>query len=134
MLKNILSISGKPGLYKMLNEGKGSLIVESLLDGKKMPVFGHYKVVSLQDVAIYTDEEEVPLWKVLATIKEKFNGEKVMLTKSSNEELKKFFEDILPDYDRDRVYVSDIKKLVTWYNVLVEKGITDFESDEEQSE
>lgn len=131
MLKTILSISGKPGLFKLVSSGKNMVIVESLADKKKLPIYARDKVVSLGDISIYTDEDEVPLREVLKTIKEKENGAKASTaTNSKPEELKKFFEEVLPTFDRDRVYPTDIKKIIGWYNILIEAGI-EFEAEEE---
>ena len=135
MLEKILAISGKPGLYKLVSRGNRSLIVESLDALKKrMPVFGADKVISLADIAMYTDEEEVPLRRVLKNILEKEGGKKTSLDykKASKEELAAFMADALPNYDRDRVYPTDMKKLAQWYNILVENDITDFEEPKEE--
>ena len=127
MLKEILSIAGKPGLYKMVSQGKNMIIVESLLDGKRIPAYSKDKVVSLGDIAIYTDKEEIALAKVFDNIKQKENGSVCPVdTKADNNVLRKYMEQILPDYDRERVYPSDMRKLFAWYNVLVNKGLTDF--------
>lgn len=127
MLKEILSIAGKPGLYKMVSQGKNMIIVESLLDGKRIPAYSKDKVVSLGDIAIYTDKEEIALAKVFENIKQKENGSLCPVdTKADNNVLRKYMEQILPDYDRERVYPSDMRKLFAWYNVLVNKGLTDF--------
>ena len=130
MLETILAISGKPGLYKLVSRGNRSLIVETLDEVKKrMPAFATDKVISLADIAMYTDEGEVPLREVLNSLKKK---EKAQLSafdykKASREELASYLAEILPNYDRDRVYPADIKKLVSWYNLLVKAGMTDFE-------
>lgn len=132
MLKEILSITGKPGLYKHISQGKNMLIVESLLDGKRMPAYAKDKAVSLADVAIFTEKEEVSLGEVLEKIKEKEAGKKASIDpKSDNDKLRKYLEEILPDYDKDRVYPSDIRKLLTWYNILIDNNLTDFKSSEE---
>ena len=132
MLKKILSISGRPGLFKLISQGKNMYIVESIADGKRIPTYARDKVVSLGDIAIYTVEEEIPLADVLKTIKEKENGQKVILTNTQPDQLKKYFAEILPDFDRERVYPSDIKKLINWYNLLVEADITDFSKEEQE--
>ena len=133
MLKTILAISGKPGLYKLVSRGNRSLIVESLDAAKKrMPVFGTDKIISLADIAMYTDSEEVPLRKVLNNIKEQENGAKVSsvdLKAASKDDLFAFMAKVLPSFDRDRVYPSDVKKLIQWYDILLENGITDFDED-----
>lgn len=128
MLKTILAISGKPGLYKLISQAKNMLIVESVADKKRMPVYASDKVISLGDIAMYTDANEVPLATVLESIKQKENGEQVQLDykKASGEELGEFMAAILPNYDRDRVRTSDIKKLIQWYNLLVAGGETEF--------
>ena len=129
MLKTILSISGKPGLYKLVSRGKNMLIVESLADKKRIPAYGNEKIISLGDIAMYTDAEDVPLQQILAAMKQKENGGAVTLDikKASSNELYAYLEAVLPNYDRDRVHASDIKKLISWYNLLVASGMTDFE-------
>lgn len=128
MLKTILSISGKPGLFKLVSQGKNMLIIESLVDKKRIPAYAKDKVISLGDIAIYTEEEEIPLHKVLTTIKEKENSAQLSFSPSAAQpdELRKYFAEILPDFDRERVYPSDIKKLLNWYNLLISNNITDF--------
>ena len=131
MLKKILSVSGKPGLYKLISTSKNLNIVESLLDGKRVPVYLTEKVVALSDVSIYTTEEDVPLREVFKKIKEKENGEKTALgSKSSNGEVFRYFGEVLPNYDTEKVYASDIKKILSWYNILINSKI-DFEKVEE---
>ena len=130
MLETILAISGKPGLYKLVSRGNRSLIVETLDEAKKrMPAFAADKVISLADIAMYTDADDVPLREILASIQKKENGAAVALDikKASPEELREYMAAILPNFDRDRVHVSDIKKLISWYNLLVANGLTDFE-------
>ncbi len=132
MLKTILSISGKPGLYKLISQGKNMLIVESLDASKKrFPAYGNEKIISLADIAMYTDEEEVPLYEVLESMNTKENGQAVTLDpkKAKPEELRAYLAEVLPNFDRDRVYVADIKKLIQWYNILIENGITTFAPD-----
>lgn len=129
MVKTILSISGKPGLYKLLSHGNHSLIVETLdAQHKRVPVFATNKVVSLADIAIYTDDEEVPLPQVFDNIKQKEQGGKASVDyrKASAAELAEFMAAVLPNYDRERVHISDIKKLIQWYDLLVDNGVTDF--------
>ena len=130
MLETILAISGKPGLYRLVSRGSRSLIVETLdAQKKRMPAFSADKVISLADIAMYTDEEEVPLRQVLKSIQTKENGGKASLNPktASKEELTGYLAEVLPNYDRDRVYPTDVKKLLQWYNILVENGITDFD-------
>ena len=133
MLKEILSLTGKPGLFKLVSQGKNMLIVESLLDGKRIPAYTKDKVVSLGDIAIFTETIEVPLSKVLEALKTKENGAVCALDpKSDNDKLRKFMAEILPDFDRDRVYPSDIRKLIMWYNILINAQITDFSVEEKE--
>ncbi|MDR1631308.1 MAG: DUF5606 domain-containing protein [Dysgonamonadaceae bacterium] len=135
MLKKILSVSGKSGLFKMVSQGKNMLIAESLIDQKRIPVYPRDKVISLSDISIYTDEEEVPLSQILSVIKEKENGKPIDFSPAIKpDELKSYFTEILPNFDRDRVYPSDIKKIMIWYNLLINTGIVDFEKKEEGEE
>jgi len=133
MLKTILSISGKPGLYKLVSQGKNMLIVESLSDKKRFPAYGNEKIISLGDIAMYTDSDDVPLKDVLQAMKVKENGAVVAKDpkKATTEELRDYLESVLPNFDRDRVHSSDIKKLIAWYNLLVSYGMTDFEEAQE---
>ena len=118
-LDKILSISGKPGLYKLITQTRGGFIAESLLDNKRLSVSVQQNVSILSEIAIYTLTEEVPLKEVLSKIKDKEKGELTKVSpKDSNDKLEEYFFDILPDYDEDRVYVSDIKKVLQWYNLL----------------
>lgn len=130
-METILSISGKPGLYRLVSRGKMNLIVESLDEKRRrMPAFATDRVTSLGDIAMYTDADDVPLWQVLKNLGEKEQSLKSSLNykKCSADELHDYFAEVLPDYDRDRVHDSDIKKLIQWYNILVAYGITDFET------
>lgn len=127
MLKKILSVSGKPGLYKLVSSGKNMVIVESLIDKKKMPVHARDKVVSLGDISIYTDNDDVPLKDIFTSIKKKENGQKASINPTAKpDELKKYFEEVLPNFDKERVYPTDIKKMISWYNLIIDNGI-DFE-------
>lgn len=134
MLKKILSVSGKPGLYQMVSQGKNMLIIESLTDKKRIPAYARDKVISLGDIAIYTNEKEVPLYEVLNSVKQKEGGQKVSLelTKASPDELRAYLAEVLPDFDRERVYPTDIKRLLTWYNILLGAGITEYDPQEEK--
>lgn len=133
MFETVLTISGKPGLYRLLSRGRNMFIVECVDASKKrQPVYDSDQVVMLDDIAIYTDTEEVPLRNVFAKIYEKENGALSFdLKMSTPEELVEYFEGIMPDYDRERVYLTHIKKMYSWYNILVANGITDFEAAEE---
>ncbi len=131
-LSKILSIAGKPGLYLMVGEAKNNLIVESLLDGKKIPSFAHDRVSTLKEISIYTETEDVALEQVLKSIYDFTEGKPVESPKkSSNDVLKSTFAEVLPNYDRDTVYVSDIKKIFSWYNLLLEKEMLDFTEEDE---
>lgn len=136
MLQTVLAIAGKPGLYKLVSRGSKNLIVESLdATRRRMPIFGSDKVISLADIAMYTDNDgEVPLPEVLQRVADKEDAKEVAFDykKASVEELQAYFAEILPDFDRDRVYPTDIKKLITWYNLLVNAGITTFVNKEEE--
>ena len=136
MLKEILSVSGKPGLFKLISQGKNMFVTESLIDHKRIPVYMRDKVVSLGDISIYTETEEMPLRKVLQQIKEKENGQAIEFNPASmtSEELKAWFTTVLPDFDKQRVYPSDIKKIMLWYNLLLKENLTDFAEDEEIDE
>lgn len=129
MLKGILAITGQPGLYKVISEGKNNVVIESLLTGKKSTAHADAKMSTLEDIAIYTLEEDIPLKKVFRKISEKENGGPAIDPKSSPDDLKKYFAEILPDYDKTRVYGSDVKKVISWYNLLLEKGLLVFEEE-----
>lgn len=134
MLKEILSVTGKPGLFKLVSQGKNMLIVESLIDGKRIPAYTKDKVVSLGDIAIFTETTEVPLGQVLEALKTKESGAVCSIDpKADNDKLRKFMGEILPDYDRDRVYPSDIRKLLSWYNILINAQITEFLTEEKEA-
>ena len=126
-LDKILSIGGKPGLFRLLTQTRTGFVGESLLDGKRITVGMRNNVSVLSEIAIYTLEEEVPLREVLQKIKEKENGDKTKIShKAEKIDLEEYFFEILPNYDEDRVYASDIKKIIQWYNILVDNKITDF--------
>ena len=127
MLKTILAISGKPGLYKLVSQGKNMLVVESLLNGKRTPAYNHEKIISLGDIAMFTDSDEVPLNEVFESMKQLENGAKASVsTKDSEKTLREYLGKVLPNFDRDRVYTADIKKLISWYNLLIENGYDNF--------
>lgn len=131
-MKTILSIAGKPGLYKLVSRGKANLIVEALDEShKRMPAFASDRVSSLADIAMFTIEEDIPLARVLAKVRDKEQGKACSLNwrKASGNELVEYFSEILPTFDRDRVHNSDIKKLLQWYDILIKNGITNFEED-----
>ena len=133
MKETILSISGKPGLFRLLAQGNGNLILETLDETKKrVPAGNRDRVTSLRDVSMYTLDEDMPLMQVFENMKQKGNGAKVALDprKASKEELFAYLEEVLPNCDTDRIYPSDVKKLIQWYNILVEAGYTDFAEEE----
>ncbi len=128
-METILSISGKPGLYKLVSRGKANLIVETLAEPcRRMPVFASDRVTSLADIAMYTNEDDVPLWQVFDNVGKKEDSKEASINfkKCSSKELRAYFAEILPNYDQDRVHDSDIKKLLQWYNILVKSGNTNF--------
>ena len=129
-METILAISGKPGLYKLVSSSNTGLIIEILDESKKRtPVFPTDRVTSLADIAMYTDSEDIALWKVLKNLGEKEGNKECLFNykKASKAELHDFFSQVLPSYDRDRVHDGDIKKLIQWYNILIKNGFTDFE-------
>jgi len=130
-METILSAAGKPGLYKLVSQGKGTLIVESLDDDhRRLPLFMSNQVTSLSDIAMFTDAEDVPLWQVLENVGKKEQSKECSLNykKSMGSELRSYFEEVLPNFDKDRVHDSDIRKLIQWYNILVKSGRTDFKA------
>ena len=129
-LEKILSISGKPGLYQLENQTRIGFLAKSLIDGKKISVSARQNVSLLSEIAIYTLTKELPLREVFSIISKKENGGEAINHKSSKDELEEYFFEVLPDYDEDRVYASDIKKVVQWYNLLTKNGITDFSETE----
>jgi predicted RNase H-like nuclease len=134
MLKGILAISGHSGLFKMVSNAKNALIVESLVDKKRMPAYATSKISALEDIAIFTYEGDVQLAEVFKNIKEKENGGKAVSHKASGNELKAYMEEVLPNYDQERVYVSDMKKVFQWYNLLQENNLLEEVAEEETVE
>ncbi|MCK9203040.1 MAG: DUF5606 domain-containing protein [Bacteroidales bacterium] len=130
-LSKILSISGKPGLYKVVSQAKSAVIVESLIDNKRFPAFGHEKISSLEEISIFTTGEDKSLKEVFKSFHQKLEGKPAPDPKVDNNTLKKFFLEMVPDFDTERVYVSDIRKMVSWYNMLLEKDMLDFTGPEE---
>jgi hypothetical protein len=133
-LKEILSVSGKPGLFKTIAQTKTGVIIESLTDGKRLQAFASDKISSLGEISIFTKDEDLPLREVFRLIQEKNSDQPAPDAKTDDNALKAFFESILPDYDRERVYVSHMRKLVQWYNLLIANGITDFTAPAEEAE
>lgn len=133
-LEKVLSISEKPGLFKLITQTRNGFVAESLLDGKRLSVNLHNNVSILSEIAIYTLTEEVPLVQVLKKIKDKENGQATSIShKSSKDVLEEYFFDVLPDYDEDRVYASDIKKVIRWYNILHENKMLDLLEDDKKT-
>lgn len=132
-LDKILAISGKPGLYEIKAQTRTGFIAQSLVDGKKMPVGMRHNVSVLSEIAIYTLDGEVPLKEVFEKISEKENGEKSIDHKVSKDELEAYFFDVLPNFDEDRVYASDIKKVIQWYNLLHAKDMLDISEDKQNT-
>jgi hypothetical protein len=123
VLKDILAISGEPGLFKFIAQGKNAIIVEHLDTGKRSSAYSSHKVSSLEDISIFTETEDLPLSKVFDKIFEKESGGPAIDAKSDPDKLKAYFEEIVPDYSRDKVYASDIKKVFLWYNILHNKNM-----------
>ncbi|NPA44082.1 MAG: hypothetical protein GXO49_00960 [Chlorobi bacterium] len=134
-LSKILSIGGKPGLYKHIAQSKTGIVIESITDGKRTSAFASEQISSLNDISIFTNDEDVKLEDVFKNIYEKEGGKKAINPKkASSEEIKAYFESVLPDYDKDRVYVSDMKKVLKWYNLLVENNILEFNKEDDKVE
>ena len=137
MQQTILAIAGKPGLYKLVTRGNNNLIVEALdATHRRMPAFATDRITSLGDIAMFTETDDVPLTDVLENLKNLEGGKKASINekKASSAELREYFSKVLPEWDQDRVKDSHIKKLITWYNILIEAGITDFKDTEPESE
>ena len=137
MQQVILAIAGKPGLYKLVTRGNNSLIVEALdATHKRQPAFATDRITSLGDIAMFTETDDVPLTDVLDNMKKLEDGKKASINekKASSAELREYFSKVLPEWDQDRVKDSHIKKLITWYNILIEAGITDFKDEEPETE
>ncbi len=135
-LEEIISVTGKPGLFKIISQTKNSIIVESLIDNKRFPINAMHNVSVLDNIAIYTFEEEVPLKLVFKAIVEKEEGKECISHKESANKLVAYFQEILPDYDDERVYTSNIKKVLQWYNLLVKSNFdfTTIKVDEDTEE
>jgi hypothetical protein len=132
MLKGILAVSGQPGLFKLIAEAKDRIIVESLTTGKRMPASIQAKISSLEDITVFTHSGDIPLKEIFKRIFDHENGGSAIDFRSTDDEIRKYFESVVPDYDKERVYLSDIKKVIHWYNILLEKGSLIF--DEEENE
>lgn len=135
MLRKILSISGRPGLYKLISYGKNMLLVEGLTDGHRFPVHSRERVMSLGDISIFTTADDIPLSQVLENAGKKFDNKAIDAKEyATPEKLHEFMNNVLENWDAERVHNSDIKKIISWYNVLVNAGITDFTAKEEEEE
>ncbi len=133
-LKEILAISGKSGLFKIISQTKSGLIVESMLDKKRLPVYASDKISNLEEISIYTTDKEVPLKEIFKTIFDKENGGKSIDHKSEDAKIKAYFAEILPDYDKEKVYTSDMKKVFNWYNILHENQLLIFTEEKPEEE
>lgn len=131
-ISKILSIAGRPGLWEMKAQTRGGVLAVSLIDGKKIPVNIKHNISILSEIAIYMYTKEIPLREIFQKIGEKHNFKKSIDAKSSKDELTTYFREILPEFDENRVYASDFKKVVQWYNLLVEKGFTNFQIEEKK--
>ena len=134
MLKDILAISGEPGLYKLVSKNAKGVIIENLDTKKRMPYYNATKISSLEDIAIFTEDEDKPLNEVLQAIKDKENGGPSIDHKSAKDDLISYFRDVVPDYDEDRVYTSHIKKVINWYNILQKNDMMVFETSENKDD
>ncbi len=136
VLKDILAISGEPGLFKFVAQGKNSIVVEHLETKKRISVFGSAKVSSLDEISVFTTGDDIALGKVFDNIYEKENGGATVDYKIASDQLKSYFQDVLPEYDQYRVYVSDMKKIVQWYNILHKNDflVKEEENPEEEAE
>lgn len=132
----ILSIAGKPGLFKVVTQAKAGIIVESIIDGKKFTAFSSERISSLEEISIFSENEDIPLKDVFKTFFEKCEGKETISHKSETKLIKSTFEEMVPDYDQDRVYISDIRKVLQWYNLLLKKEMLNFdeEADEEKND
>lgn len=131
MLKGILSITGKPGLFKLLSRGRNALIVENIATKKRTPTYPHEKVISLADITMYTEHGDEPLGDILEKVKAHAGGQPIdMKAFADDAAIRDYFAEIIPDFERDRVYTTDIRKLFSWYNQLIAAGITEFKDEE----
>lgn len=130
-LKEIMAITGKPGLYKMVAQAKNGIIVESIVDQKRIQAFTHDKISTLEEISIYTEAGDVPLRKVLKSMHDKLSGQAAPENKADNNKVKQFFGEILPDYDKERVYVSHMQKIINWYNLLLTYNLINLVTEEQ---
>jgi hypothetical protein len=132
-LEGIINVSGKPGLFKVVSQGNNTVIVESLLDGKKGPLHSHHQANTLEEIGIYTYDDTKPLSEIFDDIAKKEKGEQALSHKSSVNQLTAYFREILADYDEERVYVSDIKKVIQWYNAMQAFGLIEIPKSEKKA-
>ena len=128
-LSTILSITGKPGLFKLISQTKNGALVESLLDSRRYPAFAHEKISSLEDISIFTTDDDISLKEVFQKIYEKENGGDCIDNKAPEQEIRAYMEQILPNYDRERVYLSDMRKLFSWYKILNAKQLINLDEE-----
>ena len=133
-IEGIINVSGKPGLHKIISQNKNTIIIESLTDKKRMPIYSHTKANSLEEISIYTNNDTISLVKVFEKIYKKEKGKKCINHKSSKSDLEKNFREILKEYDEEKVYASDIKKIFQWYNILISSGFKFENSNKEQND
>lgn len=133
-LKEIMAIAGKPGLYKMIAQAKNGVIVESIIDQKRLQAFSHDKISTLEEISIYTESDDMPLKEVLKTMFEKLEGKEAPEYKGDNNKTKEFFAEMLPQYDKERVYVSHMQKIISWYNLLLKNNLLDASLEDEKEE
>lgn len=131
-LSGIISVSGMGGLFKVISQTRNGLMIESLTDGKRLPVFSSHKISALEDISIYGEQEDMPLKDIFSMIK-KANPESLPDSKAPKNEIEKAFAELVPMYDEDRVYASDMKKVFTWYSLLMEKGLLEDSASEKES-
>ncbi len=132
-LEGIINVAGKPGLYKVVSQGNNTVIVESFTDGKKTPLYSHNQANMLEEIGIYTYDDTKPLSEIFDEIAKKENGEQALSHKASTNQLTAYFREILTDYDEDRVYISDIKKVIQWYNAMQKKGLIELPKAEKKA-
>tara|TARA_B100001250_G_C19788934_1_gene785497 strand:+ start:579 stop:1010 length:432 start_codon:yes stop_codon:yes gene_type:complete len=131
-LEGILNIAGKKGLFKVVSKGNNKVIVESLIDGKRGPVHSHHQASMLEEIGIYTYEDSKPLSEIFDDIAKKENGEKTISHKSSDSDLTNYLREILPNYDEERVYISNIKKIIQWYNAMQSAGLIELPKEKKE--
>ncbi|MDO5760257.1 MAG: DUF5606 domain-containing protein [Bacteroidota bacterium] len=131
-LTGILAITGKPGLYKLLSPTKTGTLVESLLDKKRVPAFAYERISSLKDITMFAEDEDVPLQTIFQNIYKIEEGKECINPKASEKELREYMEKVFPNYDKDRVHISDMRKLFSWYNILLNSNLIDLETESEE--